>query len=112
MSAAVNSQKKDFNVNIFESSGFAGGRCRSYFDKKIGMEIDNGNHLVLSANKNFFEYCQLIESVKTIKKIEPKFNFFNVKDKKHWCLNLLDEKFRLLKSGSASFKINLVFFFL
>ena len=93
MSAAVNSQKKDFNVNIFESSGFAGGRCRSYFDKKIGIEIDNGNHLVLSANKNFFEYCQLIKSVKTIKKIEPKFNFFNVKDKKHWCLNLLDKKF-------------------
>ena len=80
-------------MNIFESSGFAGGRCRSYFDKKIGIEIDNGNHLVLSANKNFFEYCQLIKSEKTIKKIEPKFNFFNVKDKKHWSLNLLDKKY-------------------
>tara|TARA_Y100001968_G_C19412878_1_gene747331 strand:- start:313 stop:1515 length:1203 start_codon:yes stop_codon:yes gene_type:complete len=93
LSAAVNAQRKDFNVNIFESSGFAGGRCRSYFDKKMGIEIDNGNHLVLSANKNFFEYCQFIESVKTIKKIEPIFNFFNVKDKKHWNLNLLDKKY-------------------
>tara|TARA_Y100001954_G_scaffold111040_1_gene120367 strand:+ start:918 stop:2120 length:1203 start_codon:yes stop_codon:yes gene_type:complete len=93
LSAAVNAQRKDFNVNIFESSGFAGGRCRSYFDKKMGIEIDNGNHLVLSANKNFFEYCQLIKSVKTIKKIEPIFNFFNVKEKKHWSLNLLDKKY-------------------
>ncbi len=37
-------------ITIHESATQAGGRCRSYFDATLGMEIDNGNHLLLSGN--------------------------------------------------------------
>ncbi len=37
-------------IIIHESAPQAGGRCRSYFDATLGMEIDNGNHLLLSGN--------------------------------------------------------------
>ncbi len=35
---------------MHEATAYPGGRCRSYFDRAIGMTIDNGNHLVLSGN--------------------------------------------------------------
>nr|WP_294509930.1 hydroxysqualene dehydroxylase HpnE [uncultured Rhodopila sp.] len=37
-------------VVIHEAGAAGGGRCRSYFDKEIGLRIDNGNHLLLSGN--------------------------------------------------------------
>jgi hypothetical protein len=40
------------NIEIFESSKFTGGRCRSFYSKKLDCDIDNGNHLILNANKN------------------------------------------------------------
>ena len=36
-----------------------------FYDKKMNIEIDNGNHLVFSANKNFKEFCEIIGSSKT-----------------------------------------------
>lgn len=92
LSACVNAIEKNIDLEIFESSGMAGGRCRSFFDKKIGGEIDNGNHLVLSANENFLNFCEKINSLKTLKKIAPNFYFFDFKETKKWNLNL-DEKF-------------------
>jgi squalene-associated FAD-dependent desaturase len=35
---------------VHEAASAAGGRCRSYFDKELGLRIDNGNHLLLSGN--------------------------------------------------------------
>ena len=36
----------------------AGGRCRSYFDARLGMTIDNGNHLLLSGNHAALAYLR------------------------------------------------------
>ena len=30
LSAAVNAKKKGFSIGVFESTSFAGGRCRSF----------------------------------------------------------------------------------
>ncbi len=38
----------------------AGGRCRSYHDLTIDMEIDNGNHLLLSGNHAALSYLDVI----------------------------------------------------
>jgi squalene-associated FAD-dependent desaturase len=38
-------------VVLYEAAAQAGGRCRSFFDAKLGCAIDNGNHLLLSANE-------------------------------------------------------------
>ena len=82
LSAAINAKERGFSVNVFESTSFAGGRCRSFPDNKMGIEIDNGNHIVLSANENFYELCRLINSQNTIKTLNPSFNFFDIKKKK------------------------------
>ena len=63
------------NVEIYESAKYPGGRCRSFYDKKTNIEIDNGNHLVFSANKYFKNFCELIGSSKTLKIISPNFFF-------------------------------------
>ena len=75
LSSSIYSLKKNFDVELYESSNFAGGRCRSFYDKKVHTEIDNGNHLVFSANKSFKKFCDEIESTKTINIIPPKLFF-------------------------------------
>ena len=84
--------KKGIEVELFESSNFAGGRCRSFFDKKINDEIDNGNHLVFSANRNFYDFCKLVKSTHLIKIYEPNLFFFDYYSKKSWeiSISLLD----------------------
>jgi squalene-associated FAD-dependent desaturase len=47
-------------VSIYESAPQAGGRCRSYLDPALGMEIDNGNHLILSGNHATLSYLDAI----------------------------------------------------
>ena len=88
LSASLWASKKKLDMHIFESTGMSGGRCRSFYDKKMEIEIDNGNHIVLSANNNFYEFCQIVESVNSLKKIPPIFNFFNLEEKLYWKLDL------------------------
>jgi squalene-associated FAD-dependent desaturase len=42
--------ERDTAVFVHEAATQAGGRCRSYHDPVLDMMIDNGNHLLLSAN--------------------------------------------------------------
>ena len=50
LSAAVAITHAGGRIKIYEASAMAGGRARSYHDKKLGIEIDNGNHMLLSGN--------------------------------------------------------------
>jgi squalene-associated FAD-dependent desaturase len=43
-------------VCLYEATGHAGGRCRSYRDPVLDCEIDNGNHLILSGNRSMLAY--------------------------------------------------------
>lgn len=60
LSAAVRLAAAGVRVALHEGSGQAGGRCRSYHDARLGCEIDNGNHLVLSGNRSALDYLRLI----------------------------------------------------
>jgi squalene-associated FAD-dependent desaturase len=60
LSAAVRLTECAQRVVVHEAAGFAGGRCRSYPDQTLGMVIDNGNHLVLSANRATLSYAATI----------------------------------------------------
>jgi squalene-associated FAD-dependent desaturase len=51
LSAALSLTAAGRSVIVHEAGPAAGGRCRSYFDKELGMRIDNGNHLLLSGNR-------------------------------------------------------------
>lgn len=60
LACAVALTKKKFDVSIYEAAPQAGGRCRSFMDDTLGQVIDNGNHLLLSANKNAARYAEWI----------------------------------------------------
>ncbi len=56
LSAALALLEAGWHVILWESARQAGGRCRSYHDPKLGCQIDNGNHLVLSGNRSVAAY--------------------------------------------------------
>jgi squalene-associated FAD-dependent desaturase len=60
LAAATALAAEGADVELSESAGQAGGRCRTYFDPQIGLMIDNGNHLVLSGNRAVNQYLQRI----------------------------------------------------
>jgi len=60
LSASVAMVAKGRRVELIESAGQAGGRCRSYFDTMLGQTIDNGNHFVLSGNHATMAYLKTI----------------------------------------------------
>ena len=47
-------------IALYEAAPQAGGRCRSYFDSALNMNIDNGNHLLLSGNQAALAYAEKI----------------------------------------------------
>jgi squalene-associated FAD-dependent desaturase len=56
LAAAVASIKAGRKVVVHEAAGHAGGRCRSFHDSRLERSIDNGNHLMLGANRALFDY--------------------------------------------------------
>jgi protoporphyrinogen oxidase len=80
---------------LYEGAGQVGGRCRSFIDSKLGIEIDNGNHIILSANSNFLKMCNLIGSENTLNFLGSTYNFFDCKNKKTWNVKIGENKFPL-----------------
>ena len=62
LSAAVELTRRGVAVELSEGAAQAGGRCRSYFDRDLGLTLDNGNHLVLSGNRAVHDYVRAIGS--------------------------------------------------
>jgi squalene-associated FAD-dependent desaturase len=59
LSAALQLTLMGEHVTLYEAAPFAGGRCRSFFDRELDCRIDNGNHLVLSGNAAIHDYLCL-----------------------------------------------------
>ena len=60
LAAAVQLANANFKVRVHEATQQAGGRCRSYFDAATNLTIDNGNHLLLSGNREAIAYARAI----------------------------------------------------
>ena len=67
LSAAVRLVDAGFTVIVHEAASFAGGRCRSYLDPTLGLVIDNGNHLLLSGNREALDYLDRIGARATLR---------------------------------------------
>ena len=74
-------------VTLHEAGPAAGGRCRSYFDREIGLTIDNGNHLLLSGNRAAFAYLDEIGATGTLGGPDrPLFPFMALDTGQRWLL--------------------------
>lgn len=60
LACALRLTRAGIPVSLYEASAQAGGRCRSYWDSKLERQIDNGNHLLLSANHAALDYVSAI----------------------------------------------------
>ncbi len=87
LSAAIALRQAGRSVTILEAGPAAGGRCRSYFDRELGLRIDNGNHLLLSGNRAAFAYLDAIGARQTLSMPdEPMFPFMDLRSGERWVL--------------------------
>lgn len=87
LSAAVRLVDSKHRIVVHELARHAGGRCRSYYEPALGMTIDNGNHLLLSANQDALDYLSLIGASHLLPAPEhAEFPFFDLKSGQSWVL--------------------------
>lgn len=87
LAAAVALTARGRAVTLHEAARQAGGRCRSYFDATLGMEIDNGNHLLLSGNAAARAFLRTIGSEDQLKgPAEAAFPFMDLATGERWTL--------------------------
>jgi squalene-associated FAD-dependent desaturase len=73
---------------VHELARHAGGRCRSYFEPALGLTIDNGNHLLLSANHAALAFLKTIGSEeKLVGPEEAEFAFADLASGDRWVLH-------------------------
>ncbi|MEM9223591.1 MAG: hydroxysqualene dehydroxylase HpnE [Pseudomonadota bacterium] len=89
LAAAVYLARAGINLRLYEGAGHAGGRCRSFDDKALGVEIDNGNHLLLSGNLRAFAYLDAIGARDEVKIFDrAAFPFVDLRSGERWCIDL------------------------
>jgi squalene-associated FAD-dependent desaturase len=91
LAAAIRLTPSRRTIVVHEATAHPGGRCRSYFDRNIGMTIDNGNHLVLSGNRAVLGFASAIGSVAGL--VGPKdaeFTFVDLASNERWTLRIND----------------------
>lgn len=85
LAAASRAARSGVRTIVYEAAGHAGGRARSLYDEKLGCTIDNGNHLLLGANKSTITYLSDIDAQDRVKEIRPAvFPFLDVKTGESW----------------------------
>jgi len=85
LAAALSLVEAERPVTLYEAGAAAGGRCRSYFDRALGLTIDNGNHLLLSGNRAAFAYLAEIGGAGALAgPAEPMFPFLDLRDGARW----------------------------
>jgi squalene-associated FAD-dependent desaturase len=79
LSAALRLAEAGERVILHEAANHAGGRCRSYEDRELGRRIDNGNHLLFSANRAALDFLTAIGSRDSlIEQGEPAFPYLDL----------------------------------
>ena len=89
LSAALELAEAGREVAIYEAGPALGGRARSYDDKHLGCRLDNGNHLLLSANATVFGFLDRIGARDTlVGPGAPIFPFHDLAADLRWTLRL------------------------
>src|SRR4051794_18430430 len=89
LAAAVRLSGRGERVVVHEAAGQAGGRCRSYHDPQLDMTIDNGNHLLLSANHAALEFLGVIGAAdRLVGPDNAEFAFIDLKTNERWTVRI------------------------
>lgn len=91
LACALRLTRSGISATLHEAAAQAGGRCRSYWDNKLERRLDNGNHLLLSANHAALDYLSAIGARKHL--IGPpsaRFPFLDLESGERWALELGD----------------------
>ncbi|MFM0377742.1 hydroxysqualene dehydroxylase HpnE [Paraburkholderia strydomiana] len=89
LAAAVQLQRRGARVVLHEAAQQAGGRCRSYYDAKLGATIDSGNHLMMSGNAATLNYARAIGAVDELTgPALPEFPFVDLATHARWTVRL------------------------
>ena len=87
LGAAVGLAQAGLRVELSDQAAQAGGRCRSYFDRELGLTIDNGNHLVLSGNGAVRDYLAATNAADRLAGPEvAAFPYVDLRDGARWTL--------------------------
>ncbi len=87
LAAALRLAERGNELFLYEAAGHAGGRCRTFFDDELGRSIDNGNHLILGANRATFRYLDQIESsTSLVTAPAPVFPFLDLETGERWTI--------------------------
>jgi hydroxysqualene dehydroxylase len=96
LSAGVRLANAGYVVHVHEATQQVGGRCRSYFDAATNLTIDNGNHLLLSANHHALAYARSIGSeAGLVGPAQAQFAFVDISTGQRWLLDLGDSRLPL-----------------
>lgn len=113
LACAVRLAAEGRRVRLYEAAGQAGGRCRSYHDARLARTIDNGNHILLSANREALSYVAEIGAAESL--VGPPraaFPFVDLETGERWTLRpgagpvpwwLLDPRRRVPGANLASY---------
>ncbi len=87
LAAAARLVAEGRRVVVHEAADQAGGRCRSYVDAKLERKIDNGNHLLMSANSAALAYLDLLGARASLIQVAPaRFAFLDLANGEEWIL--------------------------
>jgi squalene-associated FAD-dependent desaturase len=89
LAAAVQLQRRGAQVVLHEAAREAGGRCRSYYDPKLGATIDSGNHMVLSGNLATLNYVRAIGAAdELVGPAQPEYPFVDLATRARWTVRM------------------------
>lgn len=87
LAAALSLSSAGRRVVVHEAGPAAGGRCRSYLDKELGIRVDNGNHLMLSGNRAIRAYLAETGAEDQVRMASrPLFPFVDLQSGERWLL--------------------------
>ena len=86
--AAERLQAAGRDVALLEAGPKAGGRCRSYEDARLGRVIDNGNHLILTANRAVLGWADRIGGAAALETGPASFPYIDLADGARFALRL------------------------
>lgn len=89
------------DVVLHEASPRAGGRCRSWHDTELDVEIDNGTHALLGVNARALAYLARIGAEDRVHWLDGGIEFMDLRDGARWRVRGPSDMLRAWRHGGS-----------